>query len=60
MIADLIKILETEAELSVAWFRKNEMVVNPDKLQTIFLNRKDAQATHKLNIDNKEIKKQTQ
>ena len=40
MIADLIKILETEAELSVAWFRKNEMVVNPDKLQTVFLNRK--------------------
>ena len=32
------------------------MVVNSDKLQAIILNRKEAQATHKLIIDNKEIK----
>ena len=38
------------------WFRKNEMVLNPDKFQAIILNRKEAQATHKLIIDNKEIK----
>ena len=33
------------------------MLVNSDKLQAIFiLNRKEAQVTHKLIIDNKEIK----
>ena len=55
-LADLIKILETEGELSVGWFRENEMVVNSDKFQAIILNRKEAQAAHKLIIDNKEIK----
>ena len=55
-LADLIKILEAEGELSVGWFRKNETVVNSDKFQAITLNRKEAQATHKLIIDNKEIK----
>ena len=39
-----------------SWFRKNEVVVNSDKFQVIILNRKEAQATHKLIIDNKEIK----
>ena len=32
------------------------MVVNSDKSQAIILNRKEAQTTHKLIIDNKEIK----
>ena len=55
-LADLIKILEAEGELSVGWFRENEMVVNSDKFQAIILNRKEAQAAHKYIIDNKEIK----
>ena len=55
-LADLIKILEAEGELSVGWFRENEMVVNSDKFQAIILNRKEAQARHKLIIDNEEIK----
>ena len=55
-LPDFIKILEAEGELSVGWFRKNEMVVNSDKFQAIVLNRKEAQATHKFVIDNKEIK----
>ena len=45
-LADLIKILEAESELSVGWFRKNEMVVNSDKFQAIILNKKEAQAIH--------------
>ena len=32
------------------------MVVNSNKFQAIILNRKEAQAAHKLIIDNKEIK----
>ena len=58
-LTDLIKILQVEGELSLGWFRKNEMVVNSDKFQAIILTRKEAQATHKLIIDNKEIKQQT-
>ena len=38
------------------WFMENEMVVNSDIFQAIILNRKDAKATHKLIIDNKETK----
>ena len=41
----------------MGWFRENKMEVNPDKFQAIILNRKEAQATHKLIIDNKEIKR---
>ena len=55
-LADLIKILEAEGELSVGWFRKNEMAAISDKFQAIILNRKEAQATHKLIINDKEIK----
>ena len=55
-LPDLIKILGAEGKLSVGWFRKNKMVVNSDKFQAIILNRKEAQVTHKLIIDNKEIK----
>ena len=55
-LADLIKILEAKGEHSVGWFRKNEMVVSSDKLQAIILNKKEAQAAHKLIIDNKKIK----
>ena len=55
-LADLIKTLEADGELSVGWFRENEMVVNSDKFQAIILNRKEAQAAHNLIIDNKEIK----
>ena len=51
-LTDLMKTLEAEGELSVEWFRENS-----DKFQAIILNRKeDPQATHKLIIDNKEIK----
>ena len=37
------------------WFR-NEMVANSDIFQATILSRKEAQATHKLVSDNKEIK----
>ena len=40
----------------MGWFRENEMVVNSDKFQAIILNRKEAQAAHKLIIDNKDTK----
>ena len=48
--------MDAEGELSVGWFRENEMVVKSDKFQAIILHRKEAQARHKLIIDNEEIK----
>ena len=35
-LPDLIKMLEAEGVLSVGWFRKNEMVVNPDNSRLLF------------------------
>ena len=55
-LADLIKILEAEEGLSVRCFRKSEMVVNSDKFQAIILNMREVKATHKLIMDNMEIK----
>ena len=40
----------------MGWFRENGIVVNSNKFHTIILNRKEAQAAHKVIIDNKEIK----
>ena len=57
-LANLKKIFQAEGELSVGWFQKSEMVVNSDNYYSaIILNKKEAQATHKLIIDNKEMKR---
>ena len=34
---DLLKILKEESESAVKWLRKSNMIVNPDKFQTIVL-----------------------
>ena len=34
-IEDLIYTLETESQKAIEWFKLNEMIVNPDKFQTI-------------------------
>ena len=36
-VSRLIKILEFESEVVIDWFKKNKMLVNPDKLQAIML-----------------------
>ena len=36
---DLTEKLETERKTATYWFKNNEMIVNPDKFQTINLNR---------------------
>ena len=38
-LADLLNLLETEPELVVKWFKQNEIVVNSDKFQALFLNK---------------------
>ena len=35
-----IKKLESEINIAIDWFLKNELIINPDKFQVIFLDRK--------------------
>ena len=54
---DLIKILEHECEIALACFRNNKMIVNPNKLHAILLNKnKSAHAKQPMNIGNEKIK----
>ena len=36
----LIKISEPESEVAIDWFKKNMMVVNPDKFKAIILEKR--------------------
>ena len=56
-VEDLIKILQSESELAVKWFRDNNMIVNPDKFQAIILQKgNNKNKNHKtLAIENIEI-----
>ena len=38
-VDDLITDLQKKSENAIDWFRSNEMVVNPDKFQSILINR---------------------
>ena len=39
IIETLIKLLETMSSVAVDWFKINEVIVNPDKFQSIIINR---------------------
>ena len=48
---DLLIILEQESEEAVQWFRQNQMVVNPDKFQSMIMEKNNkVEETHKLQI----------
>ena len=46
-VSRLIKILESEPEVVIDWFKKNKMVVNPDKFQAIILDKRKRDHTDK-------------
>ena len=46
-----IRKLELEINIAIGWFLKNEMIINPDKFQAIFLDRKKSNS-----LDNQAIK----
>ena len=53
IVSRLIKTLETESEVIIDWFKKNKTVVNPDKFQTIILDkRKDDHTNERITVDN--------
>ena len=46
-----------ENNIAIYWFTKNEMIINPDKFQTIIIDKKKSNLTNiPLTIDNQTIK----
>ena len=53
----LIDTLESESNIAIDWFTKNEMIINPDKFQAIILDKKKYHLTNiPLTVDNQTIK----
>ena len=56
-VSKLINILQSESEVINDWFKKNQMMVNPDKFQVIIIDKKKGDHTNEnLVFDNKQIK----
>ena len=56
-VSELINILQGESEVITDWFKKNQMIVNPDKFQVIIIDKKKGDHTNEnVVIDNKQIK----
>ena len=56
-VSKLINILQRESEVITDWFKKNQMIVNPDKFQVIIIDKKKGDHTNEnVVIDNKQIK----
>ena len=48
---------ESDSNIPIEWFKKNKMIVNPDKVQAIVLNKKSSDLTNiKFQVDNQVIK----
>ena len=56
-VSKLINILQSDSEVITDWFKKNQMIVNPDKFQIIILDKKKGDHTNEnVVLDNKKIK----
>ena len=56
-VSKLIDTLESESNIAIDWFTKNEMIINPDKFQAIVLDKKKSNLTNiPLTIDHQTIK----
>ena len=56
-VPGLIKTLESESEVVIIWFKKNKMVVNPDKFQAIILDKQKRDYTNEgIAVDNQQSK----
>ena len=54
---ELIDTLESECNIAIHWFTKNEMIISPDKFQAIIFDKKKSNLTNiPLTIDNQTIK----
>ena len=56
-VSKLIDTLESESNIAIDWFTKNEMIINLHKIQAIIFDRKKSNFTNiPLTIDNQTIK----
>ena len=45
-VTKIINILQSEVEVITDWFKKNQMIVNPDKFQVIITDKKKGDHTN--------------
>ena len=45
-VSKLIDTLESESNIAIDWFTRNEMIINPDKFQAIILDKKKSNLTN--------------
>ena len=56
-VSKLIDTLESESNIAIDWFTKNEVIINSDKFQAIILDKKKSNITNiPLTVDNQTIK----
>ena len=56
-VSKLINILQSDSVVMTGWFKKNQVIVNPDKFQVIIKHKKKGDLTNEnVIIDNKQIK----
>ena len=56
-VSKLINILQSESEVITDWFKKNQMIVNPDKFQLRIIDKKKGDYTNEnVVIDDKQIR----
>ena len=56
-LSKLTDTLESESNIAIDWFTKNEMIINPDKSQGIILDKKNSNLTNiPLTIDSQTMK----
>ena len=52
-VSKLIDTLESESNIAIDWFTKNEIIINPDKFRAIIIDKKKSNLTNiLLTIDN--------
>ena len=55
-MTNLIHILEKESETAVKWLKQNKMIMNPDKLQAMSLEKRNENNQSRYKINNQTIK----
>ena len=56
-VSKLVSILQSESEVIIDWFKKNQLIVNPNKFKVITIDQKKRDYTNEnIVIDNKQIK----
>ena len=56
-VSKLINILQSESEVITDWFKKNQMIANPDKFQLRIIDKKKGDYTNEnVVIDDKQIR----